>query len=252
MKNLIMTEELYVWSILLLVLLSLILILLFIFMLGRRFKARKHDIYLYSFLIIFVLLIASFTYFHSKFLIMPVTGPSMLPNMKNTYYILARDYYLKNKINYGDVVIIEPSKKTRGISLVKRVVGLSADTVQMKNGYLFLNQKIIKQKNDGELLYLQRRFNQNIEQLKAGISYKILNEIENSPNDYTKEITIPTGHSFVLGDNRDASIDSRNFGPFHNSLIRHKVLFIEPQILARIYFILLSSYDLSEEVHDRY
>ena len=94
-----MTEELYVWSILLLVLLSLILILVFIFMLGRRFKTRKHDIYLYSFLIIFVLLIASFTYFHSKFLIMPVTGPSMLPNMKNTYYILARDYYLKNKVN---------------------------------------------------------------------------------------------------------------------------------------------------------
>ena len=31
-----------------------------------------------------------------------------------------------------------------------------------------------------------------------------------------------------------------------------KVLFIEPQILARIYFIILSSYDLSEEEHDRY
>ena len=252
MKNLIMTEELYVWSILLLVLLVLILILVFIFILGRIFKTIKHDIYLYSFLIIFVLLIASFTYFHSKFLIMPVTGPSMLPNMKNTYYILARDYYLKNKINYGDVVIIEPSKKTRGISLVKRVVGLSADTVQMKNGYLFLNQKIIKQKNDGELLYLQRRFNQNIEQLKEDISYKILNEIENTPNDYTNQITIPKEHTFVLGDNRDSSTDSRNYGPFHNSLIKHKVLFIEPQILARIYFILLSSYDLSEEVHDRY
>ena len=247
-----MTEELYVWSILLLVLLVLILILVFIFILGRRFKTIKHDIYLYSFLIIFVLLIASFTYFHSKFLIMPVTGPSMLPNMKNTYYILARDYYLKNKINYGDVVIIEPSKKTRGISLVKRVVGLSADTVQMKNGYLFLNQKIIKQKNDGELLYLQRRFNQNIEQLKEDISYKILNEIENAPNDYTNQITIPKEHTFVLGDNRDSSTDSRNYGPFPNSLIKHKVLFIEPQILARIYFILLSSYDLSEEVHDRY
>ena len=136
--------------------------------------------------------------------------------------------------------------------MVKRVVGLSGDKVQMQNGYLFLNQKIIKQKNDGELLYLQRRFKQNIEQLKEGVSYKILNEIENSPNDYTKEITIPTGHSFVLGDNRDASIDSRNFGPFHNSLIKHKVLFIEPQILARIYFILLSSYDLSQEEHDRY
>ena len=247
-----MTEELYIWSILLGALLALILILVFIYLLGRRFKTSQHDIYLYSFLIIFVLLITSFTYFHSKFLIMPATGPSMLPNMKNTYYILARDYYLKNKINYGDVVIIEPSKKTNGISLVKRVVGLSGDKVQMQNGYLFLNQKIIKQKNDGELLYLQRRFNQNIEQLKEGISYKILNEIENSQSDYTKEITIPTGHSFVLGDNRDASIDSRNFGPFHNSLIKHKVLFIEPQILARIYFILLSSYDLSQEEHDRY
>lgn len=111
-----------------------------------KFKNNQHDIYLYSFLIIFVLLITSFTYFHSKFLIMPTTGPSMLSNMKNTYYILARNYYLKNNISYGDVVIIEPSIKTRGLSLVKRVVGLSDDKVQIKNGYLFINDKIIQQK----------------------------------------------------------------------------------------------------------
>ena len=92
----------------------------------------------------------------------------------------------------------------------------------------------------------------SIEQLKEDVSYKILNEIENSLNDHTYPITIPRDHSFVLGDNRDASSDSRNFGPFQNSLIRHKVLFIEPQILARIYFILLSSYDLSQESHNRY
>lgn len=217
-----------------------------------KFKNNQHDIYLYSFLIIFVLLITSFTYFHSKFLIMPTTGPSMLPNMKNTYYILARNYYLKNNISYGDVVIIEPSIKTRGLSLVKRVVGLSDDKVQIKNGYLFINDKIIQQKKDGKFVYLNRRFNQSIEQLKKDVSYKILNEIENSLNDHTYPITVPRDHSFVLGDNRDASSDSRNFGPFQNSLIRHKVLFIEPQILARIYFILLSSYDLSQESHNRY
>ena len=183
---------------------------------------------------------------------MPTTGPSMLSNMKNTYYILARNYYLKNNISYGDVVIIEPSIKTRGLSLVKRVVGLSDDKVQIKNGYLFINDKIIQQKKDGKFVYLNRRFNQSIEQLKKDVSYKILNEIENSLNDHTYPITVPRDHSFVLGDNRDASSDSRNFGPFQNSLIRHKVLFIEPQILARIYFILLSSYDLSQESHNRY
>ena len=79
-----------------------------------------------------------------------------------------------------------------------------------------------------------------------------MNKTLNSPNDNTRKIIIPKDHSFVLGDNRDASSDSRNFGPFHNSLIRHKVLFIKPKILAKIYFILLSSYDLSEEMHDRY
>ena len=247
-----MTEELYIWLTLLIALLALILLLVFIYKLGRKFKNSQHEIYLYSFLIIFVLLIISFTYLHSKFLIMPTTGPSMLPNMKNTYYILARDYYLKNKINYGDVVIIEPSIKTRGISLVKRVVGLSDDKVQIKNGYLFINDKIVQQKNDGKFVYLNRRFNQSIEQLKEDVSYKILNGIENSLNDHTYPIIIPRDHSFVLGDNRDASSDSRNFGPFQNSLIRHKVLFIEPQILARIFFILLSSYDLSQESHNRY
>ena len=247
-----MTYELYIWLTLLIALLASILLLVVIYKLGRKFKNSQHDIYLYSFLIIFVLLITSFTYFHSKFLIMPTTGPSMLPNMKNTYYILARNYYFKNNIDYGDVVIIEPSIKTRGLSLVKRVVGLSEDKVQMKNGYLFINDKIIQQKNDGKFVYLNRRFNQSIEQLKEDVSYKILNEIENSLNDHTYPITIPRDHSFVLGDNRDASSDSRNFGPFQNSLIRHKVLFIEPQILARIYFILLSSYDLSQESHNRY
>ena len=247
-----MTDELYIWLSLLIALLASILLLVVIYKLGRKFKNSQHDIYLYSFLTIFVLLITSFTYFHSKFLIMPTTGPSMLPNMKNTYYILARDYYLKNNINYGDVVIIEPSIKTKGLSLVKRVVGLSDDKVQIKNGYLFINDKIVQQKNDGKFDYLNRMFNQSIEQLKEDVSYKILNEIENSLNDHTYPIIIPRDHSFVLGDNRDASSDSRNFGPFQNSLIRHKVLFIEPQILARIYFILLSSYDLSQESHNRY
>ena len=247
-----MTYELYIWLTLLIALLASILLLVVIYKLGRKFKNSQHDIYLYSFLIIFILLITSFTYFHSKFLIMPTTGSSMLPNMKNTYYILARNYYLKNNISYGDVVIIEPSIKTRGLSLVKRVVGLSDDKVQIKNGYLFINDKIIQQKKDGKFVYLNRRFNQSIEQLKKDVSYKILNEIENSLNDHTYPITVPRDHSFVLGDNRDASSDSRNFGPFQNSLIRHKVLFIEPQILARIYFILLSSYDLSQESHNRY
>ena len=247
-----MTDELHIWLTILIALLASIFLLVVIYKLAMKFKNNQHDIYLYSFLIIFVLLITSFTYFHSKFLIMPTTGPSMLPNMKNTYYILARNYYLKNNISYGDVVIIEPSIKTRGLSLVKRVVGLSDDKVQIKNGYLFINDKIIQQKKDGKFVYLNRRFNQSIEQLKKDVSYKILNEIENSLNDHTYPITVPRDHSFVLGDNRDASSDSRNFGPFQNSLIRHKVLFIEPQILARIYFILLSSYDLSQESHNRY
>ena len=247
-----MTDELHIWLTILIALLASIFLLVVIYKLAMKFKNNQHDIYLYSFLIIFVLLITSFTYFHSKFLIMPTTGPSMLPNMKNTYYILARNYYLKNNISYGDVVIIEPSIKTRGLSLVKRVVGLSDDKVQIKNGYLFINDKIIQQKKDGKFVYLNRRFNQSIEQLKKDVSYKILNEIENSLNDHTYPITVPRDHSFVLGDNRDASSDSRNFGPFQNSLIRHKVLFIEPQILARIYFILLSSYDLSQETHNRY
>ena len=137
-----MTDELYIWLTLLIALLASILLLVVIYKLGRKFKNSQHDIYLYSFLTIFVLLITSFTYFHSKFLIMPTTGPSMLPNIKNTYYILARDYYLKNNINYGDVVIIEPSIKTKGLSLVKRVVGLSDDKVQIKNGYLYIKGRL--------------------------------------------------------------------------------------------------------------
>ena len=149
------------------------------------------------------------------------------------------------------VYLFHLSKKIGGVGIIKRVVGLLGDSVQIKNDYLFLNDKVIKQERDGQFIYDNKTYEQNTENIKENISYKILNYAFNRPEDYTAQIKVDKEHYFVLGDNRDNSMDSRDFGPFHKSLIRHKVLFIEPHIFEKVFFKLLDTYDLLEVIKDK-
>ena len=113
----------------------------------------------------------------------------------------------------GDVVVFRyPGDRSQ--VWVKRVIGLPGDRVEMRNGRLWLNGEQVVVKPDGQTLMEERgapsipaaRY---IETLPGGRAHPILKLSGRNPFDDTPEVTVPAGHVFVMGDNRDNSADSR-------------------------------------------
>ncbi|HTU10580.1 MAG TPA: signal peptidase I [Allosphingosinicella sp.] len=163
----------------------------------------------------------------------------------------------------GDVVVFR--HPTTGEDWVKRVVGLPGDTIEVRRGVVVLNGQaipreriepfdlpvspnspcqpaesaqinleqpdvVVRQENrpdGGHCLYPRFR-----ETLPGGRSYEVLDQGD-SPGDNFGPVTVPAGHLFMMGDNRDDSLDSRftterhgvGFLPVDNALGRATIGF---------------------------
>ena len=118
-----------------------------------------------------------------------------------------------------------------GADYIKRVVGLPGDTVQMRDGVLFLNGEALPQEPAGTFSETYERQgsvgqyprcenapvgqggtctkSRYIETLPGGREYPVLNIEDRGFADNTPLYTVPEGHFFFMGDNRDNSVDSR-------------------------------------------
>jgi signal peptidase I len=113
----------------------------------------------------------------------------------------------------GDIAVYKFPLDNR-TDYIKRIIGLPGDRVQFRGGRLYLNGAVVERREDGKVSDdntqgLTTPLRRYIETLPAGPSYPIAEITDRAPLDDTHEYTVPAGHYFAVGDNRDNSLDSR-------------------------------------------
>jgi len=113
----------------------------------------------------------------------------------------------------GDVAVFKLPKDNK-TDYIKRIIGLPGDKIQVREGRLYLNGTLVERKPLPG--YVARGpFGSNMtipmfeETLPNGVKHLILEKTDRGQLDNTSVYTVPPGHVFGMGDNRDDSLDSR-------------------------------------------
>ena len=138
----------------------------------------------------------------------------------------------------GDVVVFKlPRDNTT--DYIKRVIGLPGDTIQMKQGRLYINdaevpREPIKKERTEDYQGQEADVPTYRETLPGGVAHTII-EIQGDSgfNDNTDVFKVPANAYFMMGDNRDNSLDSRvapdqggvGYVPFENLIGRAEIIF---------------------------
>jgi len=112
----------------------------------------------------------------------------------------------------GDIVVFDPPGEHD--RFVKRIVGLPGDVLEMRDNRLYLNGRPVAYYDpDGHGLDDMEPLSWPGVEVLAGRAHEVLMAQEPTDAASFGPVTVPAGHFFMLGDNRDNSKDSRWFGP---------------------------------------
>jgi signal peptidase I len=162
--------------------------------------------YVQAFAVAIVLAAFIITFIAQSFV---VEGSSMEPSLHNRERLLVNKLvYRFRKPVYGDVVVFRyPANPKR--RFIKRVIGIPGDEVEVRDGFVFLNGMTLDEDYTMDLTY-----------------------------GYFGPKTVPDGHYFVLGDNRNNSDDSRypdvGFVPMSNIVGKASFIWWPPRRISLI------------------
>ncbi len=180
--------------------------------------------------IVFALLIAMVL---RIFLFQPFTIPSasMEPNLYEGDYIVVSKWsygFSKHSIPFspplfdgrimgsapkrGDIVVFKLPRDNK-TDFIKRVIGLPGDRIQMIANKLYINDKpvqdVVVSRTEIDDIFGPRPVTEVRETLPEGKSFMTQDFGPGNDLDETPAYEVPAGHYFMMGDNRDNSIDSR-------------------------------------------
>jgi signal peptidase I len=129
-----------------------------------------------------------------------VEGGSMMPSLTNRERIFVNKFvYHLEPISRGDIVVFRYPRDT-SLSFIKRVIGVPGDRIRIDNGQVYVNDKPLEE------------------------SYIFPGFVDRDQS--FAEITVPPHNYFVMGDHRNMSDDSRDFGALDQSYIYGKASFV--------------------------
>jgi len=154
-----------------------------------------------------------------------ISAASMAPTiMEGDRAIAAKMAYAGTNPERGDVVLFK-DPKNRKINNIKRVVALSGDTLEVRNGKLLINDKpletewvekktilVDKKKVEGDVFW----------ETNGNARYQIFIAKQKSEQGNMASVKVPPYHCFVMGDNRNYSNDSRAYGALSFGAIEGK------------------------------
>jgi signal peptidase I len=134
----------------------------------------------------------------------------------------------------GDVVVFKLPRDNE-TDYIKRVIGLPGDEIQMIHGVLHINGEAVKKERVEDFVMRdpsgrERHMARYMEILPNGVTYPVLDLVNEGVGDNTDVYKVPEGHFFMMGDNRDNSTDSRflsevGYVPFENLVGRAQIIF---------------------------
>ncbi|MFQ5984826.1 MAG: signal peptidase I [Alphaproteobacteria bacterium] len=144
----------------------------------------------------------------------------------------------------GDVAVFKLPRDNE-TDYIKRIIGLPEDRIQVRGGILYINGEPVKRERIEDFVEVKPygrevRYTQYVETLANGVGYRMLDLTPNGSLDNTLVYTVPPGHYFAMGDNRDNSLDSRvldgvGFIPAENLIGRAEFIFFSTDGNARLW-----------------